>query len=583
MRRLAVAGLLACLLSAPSACVSMPESGPVVDTQATARVDDERATAIDPLPPQPDASVVQIAQGFLEAMTQTPISTNVDISVAREYLAEDARATWNPDASTVIYEESTPPVASGADARIQLSGAERLDARGAWVGDLDRSSSTLALRMVLEDGEYRIIDPPDALIVPASWFEQRFREVSLYYFDRTGQILVPESVFVPRGQQLASSLTEGLLEGPAGDARRVVRTFIPSGLDVGLSVPIADGVAEVSLLGEAPERWADASALVLAQLAATLRQDPSVSSIRVTIGGQPVTLPGGPAGFPVEGDSLYSTTGYQASTLLFGLDAEGRMVAGPAEELDPVSGPWGSQDVGARSIAIDLGGQVAAAISADGTAVLRGPVRDDGTPQRIEQILSGFSDLLAPAWDFAGRMWLVDRTPEGARVSYVVGERNRTVDVPGISGSDVVAFLVSRDATRLVAVVRAPGGDEVRTARILVNDQGRVRRAVPGTTIEADDGGELRVRDLAWASPTSVSLLSRVSPELSEVRTVTIDGSPRGLSSLSTTVAGPVASLAGSPLEGEATYALTRGSLVDVGTGSVLADDVALRALAYVG
>ncbi len=583
MRRLAVAGLLVSLFGALGACVSMPESGPVVDTQATARLEDQRATAIDPLPPQQGASVVQIAQGFLEAMTQTPISTSVNISVAREYLAEDARATWDPDASTIIYEESSPPVASGADAHVQLSGAERLDARGAWVGDLEGSTSTLGLRMVLEDGEYRIIDPPDALIVPALWFEQRFREVSLYYFDRTGQILVPESVFVPRGQQLASSLTEGLLDGPAGDARRVVRTFIPSGLDVGLSVPISDGVAEVSLLGETPERSADASTLMLAQLAATLQQDPSVTSIRVTIGGQPVTPPGGSTDVPVDGDSQYSATGYQASTLLFGLDAAGRMVAGPAEELDPVSGPWGREDVGARSIAIDLGGQVAAAVSADGTAVLRGPVRDDGTPQRIEQILSGASDLLDPAWDFADRMWLVDRTPDGARVSYVVGDRTRTVDVPGISGRDVVGFLVSRDATRLVAVVRVPGGDEVRTARILVSDQGRVRRAVPGTTIESDDGGELRVRDLAWASPTSVSLLSRVSPGLSEVRTVTIDGAPRGLSSLSTTVAGPVASLAGSPLEGEATYALTRGSLVDVGTGSALPDDVALRALVYVG
>ncbi len=298
MRRVAVAGVVAALLLAPTACVSMPQSGPVTDTRVAPRLEDQRATAIDPLPPRPGASAVQIAQGFLEAMTQTPISTSVNISVAREYLATDARATWNPDAETIIYDESSAPEAVGAAARVRLTGAESLDTRGAWVGDLGRPASTLELQMVLENGEYRIVDPPDALIVPASWFAQRFREVSLYYFDRTGQILVPESVFVPRGQQLASSLTEGLLEGPAGDARRVVRTFVPTGLDIGLSVPITAGVAEVSLLGEAPDRSADSSALMLAQLAATLRQDPSITSIRVTVGGQPVTLPGRPRTIP---------------------------------------------------------------------------------------------------------------------------------------------------------------------------------------------------------------------------------------------------------------------------------------------
>ena len=50
-----------------------------------------------------------------------------------------------------------------------------------------------------EDGEWRIAKAPDALIVPRTWFAPRFRQVSLYFFDPTGQILVPEPVFVPSG------------------------------------------------------------------------------------------------------------------------------------------------------------------------------------------------------------------------------------------------------------------------------------------------------------------------------------------------------------------------------------------------
>ena len=57
--------------------------------------------------------------------------------------------------------------------------------------------------MAIENGEWRIAEAPDALIVPETWFEQRFRQVSLYFFDPSAQILVPEPVFVPRGDQLA--------------------------------------------------------------------------------------------------------------------------------------------------------------------------------------------------------------------------------------------------------------------------------------------------------------------------------------------------------------------------------------------
>ena len=109
--------------------------------------------------------------------------------------------------------------------------------------------------MTTEDGEFRIAAAPDALIVPESWFEQRFRQVSLYFFDPTAEILVPEPVFVPRGEQLATTLIKGLLRGPSPELARVSRSFIPPGLTFGLSVPVSDdGVADISLQGERASR-----------------------------------------------------------------------------------------------------------------------------------------------------------------------------------------------------------------------------------------------------------------------------------------------------------------------------------------
>ncbi len=63
--------------------------------------------------------------------------------------------------------------------------------------------------MVPEDGEFRIAGPPDALIVPQSWYAQRFRQVSLYFFDPTSQVLVPDPVFVPRNADLPRRWSSG--------------------------------------------------------------------------------------------------------------------------------------------------------------------------------------------------------------------------------------------------------------------------------------------------------------------------------------------------------------------------------------
>ena len=94
---------------------------------------------------------------------------------------------------------------------VRLHGTERVGARGHWVGRVPRSAAKLSFPMEREDGEWRIAHPPDALILPQTFYDQNFQDASLYYFDPTGRILVPEPVHVPQGSQLASSLVRTLL------------------------------------------------------------------------------------------------------------------------------------------------------------------------------------------------------------------------------------------------------------------------------------------------------------------------------------------------------------------------------------
>ncbi len=314
-RRLVAALLTGAAVLAATGCVQMPEDGPVVETGSGGDLDEPRPIAIDPRPPQPGAPAADIVEGFLQAMQATPVQTNA----ARQFLAQDAQTVWDPEAETITYDEATPE--GELEVSVALSGGVRLDGRGSYRG---RLSAEPADRGVPDDpGGRRVADrrAPDALIVPEWWFAQRFRQVSIYFFDPTARILVPEPVFAPRGDQLATALTSALLAGPEPGLRRVEQSFIPPGLTSGLSVPVSDdGVADLNLTGYSGRLTPQASELMLAQFAWTLRQEPSIETLRVTIDGEPVTLPGGVTLFDVDDvGAAYDPSLLDASAFLYGL------------------------------------------------------------------------------------------------------------------------------------------------------------------------------------------------------------------------------------------------------------------------
>ncbi len=575
---LAAAALLALVLGG---CVSLPEEGAVVSTQADAEAETDRPMAIDPAPPRPGASAAEIASGFLDAMEASPIR----VDVARQFLDEASQRSWDPQRRTIVHEGLSAPRRNGSMIAVTLTDPELLDRRGAWRGPARKE--TLQFQMVQEGGEYRINDPVNALVVSSTWFEARYEQVSLYFFDRTARVLVPEPVFVPRGEQMATSLVDGLLDGPPEQLGASGRTFVPSRLSVGLSVPVSRaGVADISLVGESDLPDDDTVDRMLAQFAWTLRQEPSIESFTITIGEQEVRLPGGVTEFPVNGGGRYDPSGYQSSSLLYGL-REGLLVSGTYQDLTPVSGPFGQEGYGVRSMAVSLDGATVAAVSGDGTAVLRGSVPEEvdgpGTDS-VQQILSGAVDLLPPAYDLSERLWLVERRASGAKVSYLVEDRPVEIEIPEVSGRQVRHFLVSRDATRFVAVVRSRGVDQVRVGRLRVSENGRVLRSTDTRPLTFDGSERLRVRDLVWTSPTSIALLSPIATDdLFAVTVVDVDGAPTGLGVRNSTANGAVRALVGSPAPDAATYARTDEGLLTLGEPGFSALDGRVTALQYAG
>jgi hypothetical protein len=572
----------ACLLL--SACgVSLPESGPVESTTVSGSNHREESVIINPRGPVDGDSAEEIVRGFVEAMMATP---PIKTSVAREFLTPEARESWQPT-GIIAYDSMSLSSPRGADeVAMTLFDADRTDSRGTWLGPVTVADASFSIPLEYENGEWRISDPPDVLMVARSWFERRLRQVSLYFFDPTGSLLVPEPVFAPRGVQLASTLVNGLLQGPSPGLSGSELTFLPSGLRPVVSVPVSDsGVAQVDLISDAAEVLLapPQTEQLVAQLAWTLRQDPNISRFGVTIGGREVTLPNGESEFNVGHGSSYAPYVADASPVLYGL-RDGRLVAGSGQSLDQVSGPFGGEDYQLRSVAVDMRADQAAGVSAGGTTLWVGSV--DGAGDAPTLLKDDGVDLLDPSWDFRGRLWVVDRRPGGAVIQYTRGTKLRTIDIAGISGQNVKDLLVSRDGSRLLAVVRRDAqNDDVVVSRILTTGDGKVVRALPAEGVISPQTTEGKIRDIAWRSPTSIAYLQPVSRRLFQVRSASVDGASIGIDSVFVTIADDVVQLVGSPTPGQPLYAFGPEALTNLAgpRDQQITVDRGVTDLSYVG
>lgn len=576
MTRLRAVAALACLVLL-SGCVGMPTQGPVEESAGSAEVEEAPGFSFDPRPPQPGQSPAEIVGGFLEAMKETPVRT----SVARQFLTLEAQQSWAPETQIITYDDLGPPVGQTL-VSLRLANAEVYDARGAW--QRTEVEARLTFGLTREGGEWRIGRAPDALIVPDTWFSDWYQRVSLYFFDPTARILVPEPVFVPKGDQFASSLVRGLLTSPGGESGDVARTSFPPGLAPGVGVPISTaGIAEISLNGDPDLIDEETAQRMLTQLVWTLRQDPRVRAIRLSVGGRPFGGREGTTQVNLDVGDAFDPTGSGASRDLFGLQG-GRLVRGTLDSLTPTPGTFGQTSLGLRSVGINLAGTRAAGVSGDGTALLVGSV--DQPDGRVEEVISSATDLLPPSWDFSDRIWVVDRRRDGAHVLVLGKGRPREVTVPGITRRDVTRVLVSRDGSRLVAVVRGVSTDRVVAARIRRDAQGRVQGATRARALAGDVVGSGRIRDIAWRTTTSVSVLSDITPVYALVRSVPVGGAPADLSSEgSSRLRGRVRTLVGSPSPGTQMLALSRRRVTDVITPDRVLPELpsGLTYLTYVG
>lgn len=545
LRRVAVA--LAAVL-ATGGCVTLPEGGGVRDQPGDVTTTGAGIRYAPP-GPAPGAAPRAIVTGFLDAMGASPVQT----STAREFLTEEAAEGWEPQRRTVVY-DGISSFTRDAPGDLTLTGAAWLDEAGRWRGELPSGEERVRLRLEREAGEWRIAGLPDALLARRSWFGGEYGQFQVHFLDPAYGVLVPEPVFAPRGDQLATSLVRALLAGPPDPDAPWLATRLDGLRLADGAVTVRDGTARVDLAGEARLPTPASRTELAAQLAWTLRQVPGVRTFQVRFGDTPLTLEGGLTDIPVSAGPLLDPAVATASKVLFGV-REGRPVRVTPDSIAAIDGP-DAPAYALREVSVDLEETRRAEVSADGHQV-RFAALDGSGPVTVVR----GDDFAHPAWDRSARAWLLDRRTTGASVSVVAGGRQRMVRVPGVSGARVTDLLVSRDGTRLVAAVRTGGRDEVVESRLRWSDDGL--EVSPARLVATFVG----VRDLGWEGPTHVVVLTS-DDDLSEVTWLSLDGAPADLrdSPPADTIFDDVRTLVSSGSSGQPVWAVTaKGALVRVG------------------
>ncbi len=501
-------------------CVSIPTDSPVRQGRQVGARDEPQLNSNLPPGPAVGAGRDDIVAGFFAAMLAYPRSD----SLARSFLTPSAAKSWDPSATLVVYDDQEiTPETDAISVQARRLGA--LDGRGAWLSSTPGTSQVgLSIHTELVDGEYRVSDPPAGSYIDEDYFERYLDPFSIYYFDPTGTILTPDPVYLQLGESTPTTLVRDLLKGPGSSLAGVVSTAAPDGVKVASPVTVSSsGLAVIPLTEQAQAMSADQRRLLAAQLAWTLRPLGDIETIALTVNARRLEVRGSGTRFGVDDFSGYDPAGLGVSRQLFGLTSGG-LVTVTASGASPVLGAIASAPKEARAAAVDPVAAQAALVNTDGTKVVVGSV-SSVTAGTAVWFTNGH-DLLRPSWDIHEVLWLVDQTDSGAKVYTVTSRRTRKVAVPGISGERVLGFAISRDGTRLAAVVDT--GDSTRLVIAVIDRQPSAPAKVSISPARGVFGPEVAFsgsNSVAWSSPTSVAVLANDEGGDQQPFDISIDGS----------------------------------------------------------
>lgn len=438
-RALAVFVAAAVLLSG---CTGIPRDGGVRDGQASPP-DDNPAPVFLPSKPRKDATPDAILRGFIDAAS----SPESNYAIAREFLTPDYGSTWEPDAGVIVDDFSgrSTTVVDEKTTQLSVTPVAEVDATGQY-HDVDSSAPVpLRYQFAQVGGQWRISAAPNGTVIDRNTFGEVFSAQALYFFDPGFRYLVPDLRWFPRGASAPTKIVKGVLAGPSPWLAGTVVTAFPEGTKLTAdAVRVVARDAKVDLNSEALNADRVTLQRMKAQLARSL--PPGLTAT--------ITIDQNSQDIPDMGSNAPSANPRVDARALILRDGKFGFLAASGSALTPIAGI--SEPVAAlnpRAVTLSPG-QTMAAVLAD--AGLYG-VSAAAEPR----LLDPRPGLIAPSIDADGYVWSVPSARPGELFVYTLSGEAVAVPTPWQEATSVVSLDVSRDGTRLLALLRL-GTDDAR-------------------------------------------------------------------------------------------------------------------------
>lgn len=518
----ALLALLALLLAG---CAAIPSAGPVQPGEAVVV---DRPPDLDFLAdsPVPGATQRDILEGFLDAA----VSPAGDYRVAREYLTTEFSDAWVPQENATIDVLADREIVGIDEStmRIDATPAASLRGNGQYEEPESRAAIPLEYRFTQVEGEWRISSGPPGLLIDQVSFTQVFDEYTLYFFDPTYRYFVPDVRWYAGRESAQTSIVRAMIAGPAEWLAPGVRSAFPEGVQLDpAAVPVSGRTADVSLDGAALDDILTVQR-IQAQLDATLIGVRNIDTVALSVNG------GDPDASDLSPEPL-RTPRVDPRPVAFDGEVFGYL-ASSGERIVPIEAF--SEQVAALTpigAAVGPGAESVALLNDAGVWVLRADeeqVRLDPRP-----------GLITPAIDREGVVWSVPADSPDQLVWFGPDGTPHPIEVPW-SGSSIASIEVSRDGTRIVALL----GDGGRTHFVAA----AIQRGSDGLPTEALGSVPLRLADVS-GTPLDVAWLD-------SRRVVSLTALPDGTTRLVTQELGGFASERDGP---------ARAVLVDGGNAEV--------------
>ena len=494
-RRLIPLAIAACL--ALAGCTSLPTSSAPAPFDVSAK--DGSGIQFSAEGPSADADAATLVNDFLLACAAGPQD---DYATARLFLSAASARSWQPETEILVYDTDTAPsvtagseTATQVDVTVAVLGVASVDASGVLTR-VATSTVSRTFTLVREEGQWRINNPENMVLMSRASFTASFSLANLYFPTAEGGDLVADPRWYP-SRRLASHLLAGLVEGPRQSLAPVTANAIPPGTTVpSQGLDVADGVARVELNAVMPSSESARTTLAW-ELVRTLTQVADVLRVSASLSGDVLDMQAIPVPPTYSLDTLVGA----------GPGGIGLVSSSSVTELTAVTDASNPTVSPVDSSLIAWSGTDGVYAQRDGTTVA---------------FLPGQAPL-GPSVDRFGWVW----GPATASSVSVGGgvDGAFSVSVESESAGQIRAVRISPDGTRAL-VLR--GSDA--SAWVGVVERGASGRPLAIRSLEEIPLEHGSVVDASWTTSTGLALVVRPTGEDDQLVTMPLGGLPSNVS-----------------------------------------------------